>query len=60
MGGHVTDKIYITDITVIWALAGIILKRNHDYTSIVIIAAIGIFILAITTIHGFFKATRST
>lgn len=36
-------------LAVIWALAGIILKRQADYMSIVIIAALGIIFVAVTT-----------
>jgi hypothetical protein len=41
--------------SVIWAFAGIILKRHYDYRSIVITCAIGILILAITISYGFIK-----
>jgi hypothetical protein len=41
--------------SVIWAFAGIILKRHYDYRSIVITCAIGILFLAITISYGFIK-----
>jgi hypothetical protein len=41
--------------SVIWAFAGIILKRHYDYRSIVIAAGIGIAILVIITIYGFIR-----
>jgi hypothetical protein len=46
-------------LSVIWAFAGIILKRHYDYRSIVVAAAVGILILAITTVYGFFKDYRT-
>ncbi len=42
-------------LSVIWAFAGIILKRHYDYRSIVITCAIGILFLAITISYGFIK-----
>lgn len=42
-------------LAVIWALAGIILKRQTDYMSIVIIAALGIVFVAVTTGWLFFR-----
>lgn len=42
-------------LSVIWAFAGIILKRNEDYRSIVITAAVAIAIVTIVTIYGFFR-----
>jgi hypothetical protein len=42
-------------LSVIWAFAGIILKRHYDYRSIVMTAVIGIVILAALTVYGFFK-----
>jgi hypothetical protein len=46
-------------LSVIWAFAGIILKRHYDYRIIVVAAAVGILILAITTVYGFFKDYRT-
>lgn len=40
-------------LSVIWAFAGIIIKRSADYRSIVIAAAIGILLVGIFTIMGF-------
>jgi hypothetical protein len=40
-------------LSVIWAFAGIIIKRSEDYRSIVIAAAIGILAVAIITVMGF-------
>lgn len=40
-------------LSVVWAFAGIILKRSGDYTSIVIAAAIGILLVGIITLMGF-------
>jgi hypothetical protein len=45
-------------LSIIWAFAGIILKRHYDYRSIVIAAATGIFIAGVTAIYTFFR-TRS-
>jgi hypothetical protein len=42
-------------LSVIWAFAGIILKRHHDYRSIVMTAVIGILILAAITVYGFLR-----
>jgi hypothetical protein len=42
-------------LSIIWAFAGIILKRHYDYRSIVIAAATGILIAGITTIYTFFR-----
>lgn len=40
-------------LSVIWAFAGIMLKRSADYRSIVIAAAIGILVIALVTLTGF-------
>jgi hypothetical protein len=40
-------------LSVIWAFAGIILKRSSDYQGIVIAAAIGILLVAVFTLMGF-------
>lgn len=42
-------------LAVIWAFAGIIIKRQDDYRSIVIAAMAGIAIVTIVTILGFLK-----
>jgi tryptophan-rich sensory protein len=42
-------------LSVIWAFTGIILKRQHDYRSIVIASLIAITIIAIITTWGFFR-----
>ena len=42
-------------LSVIWAFAGIILKRHYDYRSIVLTAGIGIVILLIITVYGFLR-----
>jgi hypothetical protein len=42
-------------LSVIWAFAGIILKRHYDYRSIVMTAVIGIVILLIITVYGFLR-----
>lgn len=42
-------------LAVIWAFAGIIIKRQADFRQIVIAAAIGILIVAIFTVSGFLK-----
>lgn len=42
-------------ISVVWAFAGIIIKRQHDYRSIVITATIGIIIVAVLTGYRFIK-----
>ena len=40
-------------LSVIWAFAGIIIKRSEDYRSIVIAAAVGILLAGIVTFMGF-------
>ena len=40
-------------LSVIWAFAGIILKRSSDYQGIVIAAALGILLVAVFTLLGF-------
>jgi len=40
-------------LSVIWAFAGIIIKRSDDYRSIVITAIIGILIVGVFTVSGF-------
>ncbi|MFH0757609.1 MAG: tryptophan-rich sensory protein [Bacteroidota bacterium] len=40
-------------LSVVWAFAGIIIKRSADYRSIVIAAAIGILLVGIVTFMGF-------
>jgi hypothetical protein len=47
-------------LSVIWAFTGIILKRQHDFKSIVITAAIGILIVTIITVIMFFRTKRTT
>jgi hypothetical protein len=42
-------------LSVIWAFTGIIIKRQHDYRSIVITAAIGLFLVGLVTIWGFIR-----
>jgi hypothetical protein len=42
-------------LSVIWAFAGIILKRHYDYRSIVMTAGFGIVILLIITVYGFLR-----
>jgi hypothetical protein len=42
-------------LSVIWAFTGIIIKRHYDYRSIVMTAVIGIVILALITVYGFFR-----
>jgi hypothetical protein len=44
-------------LAVIWAFAGIIIKRQEDYRSIVITAIIAIMIVGIITALGFFRKT---
>lgn len=44
-------------LAVIWAFAGIIIKRQEDYKSIVITAIIAIIIVGIITALGFFRKT---
>jgi len=40
-------------LSVVWAFAGIIIKRSVDYRSIVIAAAFGILLVSIVTVMGF-------
>ncbi len=47
-------------IPVIWAFAGVIFKRQHDYRSIVIASLIAITIVAIFTTWGFFRKISIT
>ena len=42
-------------LAVVWALIGIILKRQYDLVSIALIAALAITIVGIVTILGFFR-----
>lgn len=42
-------------LAVVWAFAGIILKRSQDYTSIVVTAALGLLIVAAVTVRAFLK-----
>jgi hypothetical protein len=42
-------------LSVLWAFAGIILKRHYDYRSIVLAAGTGIIFLAVMTVYGFFR-----
>jgi len=42
-------------LSVIWAFTGIILKRQHDFRSIVITAGLGIAIVTIVTLLVFFR-----
>jgi hypothetical protein len=42
-------------LSVVWAFTGIILKRQFDYRSIVITAAIALIIVAIAAAWGFFR-----
>jgi hypothetical protein len=42
-------------LAVIWAFTGIIIKRHDDFRSIVITAVVGITIVTIVTIYGFFR-----
>jgi len=42
-------------LSVIWAFAGIILKRHYDYRSIVMAAGVGIIILVVITVYGFIR-----
>ena len=46
-------------LSVIWAFAGIILKRHYDYRSIVMTAGIGIIVLLIITVYGFLRKARA-
>jgi len=47
-------------LAVIWAFAGIIIKRQADFTSIVIAAALGAFIMLIVMTFGFRHLIRPT
>ena len=47
-------------LSVIWAFTGIILKRQHDYRSIVIASLIAITIIAIFTTWGFIRKISLT
>lgn len=47
-----TNNPYI-GLSVVWAFAGIIIKRSDDYRSIVIAAVIGILIVGVFTLLGF-------
>ena len=51
---HVFKNPFI-GLSVIWAFAGIILKRHYDYRSIVLAAGTGIIFLAVITVYGFFR-----
>jgi len=42
-------------LAVVWAFAGIILKRSQDYASIVVTAAIGLLAVAAVTVRAFLK-----
>ncbi|MCK7462194.1 MAG: tryptophan-rich sensory protein [Sphingobacterium sp.] len=42
-------------LAVVWAFAGIILKRSQDYLSIVVAAAAGILIVAVVTVRAFLR-----
>jgi len=42
-------------LSVVWAFTGIILKRQADFRSIVITAAIALTVVALITIYGFLK-----
>jgi len=44
-------------LSVIWAFAGIIIKRQDDYRSIVFSALAGILVLGIITVWGFLRKT---
>ena len=46
------DNPYV-GLSVVWAFAGIMIKRSADYRSIVIAAAIGILVVAIITVMAF-------
>jgi TspO/MBR family len=48
------DNPYV-GLPVIWAFAGIIIKRNNDFRSIAFTAASALVIVAMVTIYGFFK-----
>jgi len=41
-------------VAVIWAFIGIVLKRSHDYISIVMVALFAITIILVVTIHRYF------
>jgi hypothetical protein len=45
-------------LSVIWAFAGIILKRHYDYRSIVLAAALAILVTIVVTGYGFFRTGR--
>lgn len=47
-------------LSVIWAFTGIVLKRQHDYRSIVIASLIAIFFIAIIATWGFFRKISLT
>jgi hypothetical protein len=42
-------------LSVIWAFTGIIIKRQDDYKSIVIAAALAIVVVSVVTLWGFFR-----
>jgi hypothetical protein len=42
-------------IVVVWAFIGIIIKRQSDYRSIVITAALALTLVALVTVYGFFR-----
>jgi hypothetical protein len=44
-------------LAVLWAFAGIVLKRYDDYFSIVLTALIAMVIVAVVTIRFFFRKT---
>ncbi len=44
-------------LSVIWAFTGIIIKRQEDYRSIVIAAAVAIVVVGAVTLWGFFRKT---
>jgi hypothetical protein len=44
-------------LSVIWAFAGIILKRYADYKSIALSAAIALSLVALVSVYGFFRNT---
>lgn len=44
-------------LAVIWAFTGIIIKRQDDYKSIVIAAAVAIAVVGVVTFWGFFRKT---
>ena len=47
-------------LSVIWAFTGIIIKRQHDFRSIVITAAIALAIVGVVTMWGFFRKVAET